>query len=377
MIARRNFLIGAGALAGAASHRGWAAEPPARALYDRAMVINALGGPGGYDPKQAHGAPMTAKLLADCRASGVTAVNITVSAVGNIPEAYEWSIANIAEMNREIDLNPGLFMAIRKGADLRAAKDSGRMGFIYGMQDSMPFGAAFRDRLATFHQLGVRIVQPTYNIRNLFGDGCLEPANGGLSRLGRELVAELNARRILVDVSHAGSKVHAEAIAMSTAPVAITHSGCRALRDHPRNTTDENLKALADKGGVMGLYFMPYLREGGGQPRAADLIAHIEHAWKVAGEDHVGLGTDGSISGIDLTPEFKKRFVEANEERQKAGYAAPGDENPTGYLFINEYNDPRRFETLAGDLLKRGHSTGKVEKLLGSNFARLFTEVWG
>jgi membrane dipeptidase len=377
MIGRREFLIGAGAMAAASGMRALAAEPAVTALYDRAMVIDALGGPGGYDPTQQRGAPMTAKLLADARASGVTATNITISNVGNIPTAFEDSVAQLAEMNREIDLNPGLFMAVRKGADLRTAKDSGRMGLIYGMQDSMPFGADFRDKLGVFHSLGVRIVQPTYNIRNLFGDGCLEPANGGLSRLGRELVEELNERRILVDVSHAGSKVHEEAIAMSKVPVAITHSGCRALRDHPRNTTDANMKALADKGGVIGMYFMPYLRPGGGQPRAEDLIAHIEHAWKIAGEDHVGLGTDGSISGTENNAAFRKRFKEMTERRVAAGYAAPGDDDPTGYLFIDRYNDPRRFETLAGDLLGRGHSTGKVEKLLGANFARLFTEVWG
>ncbi len=377
MIARRDFLMGVGAVAATAATRVWAAEPSARAMYDRALVIDALGGPGGYDAARAPGAPMTGKLLADAKASGVTAVNITISNVGNIPTAFEDSVAQLAEMNREIDLNPGLFMAVRKGADLRAAKDSGRMGFIYGMQDSMPFGADFRDRLGVFHSLGVRIVQPTYNNRNLFGDGCLEPANGGLSRLGRELVAELNKRRILVDVSHAGSRVHEEAIAMSTAPVAITHSGCRALRDHPRNTHDAVMRKLADKGGVIGMYFMPYLRPEGGQPRAQDLIAHIEHAWKVAGEDHVGLGTDGSITGTDDTPDFRKRFKEMTERRVAAGYAAPGDEDPTGFLFIKEYNDPRRFETLAGDLLRRGHSTGKVEKLLGANFARLFTDVWG
>lgn len=375
MIGRRDFIIGAGALA--AAGRASAAEPAARALYDGAMVIDALGGPGGFDPNRVPGAPMGMRFVADAKASGLTAVNVTVSAVGNIPTGFEDTVAEIAAMNAEIERHAGTFLAIRKGADLRAAKASGRLGIIYGMQDSMPFGPQFRERLDTFHQLGVRIVQPTYNIRNLFGDGCLEPANGGLSRLGRELVTELNTRRMLVDVSHAGSRVQSESIALSTAPVAITHSGARALRDHPRNTTDEVMKALADKGGVIGIYFMPYLRPGGGQPRAEDVVAHVEHAVKVAGEDHVGLGTDGPITGTELTPEFRKRFIEANEARQKAGYAAPGDENPTGYLFAARYNDPRRFETLAGDLLKRGHSTTRVEKILGGNFARLFGEVWG
>jgi membrane dipeptidase len=375
MIGRRDFIIGAGALA--AAGRAAAAEPAARTLYDRAMVIDALGGPGGYDPTRKPGDPFTPRLIADARASGVTAVNVTVSAVGNIPTGYEDTVAEIAYMNREIDRNPGVFRAVRRAADLKLAKDAGQLGIIYGMQDSMPFGADFTARLDVLHNLGVRVVQPTYNIRNLFGDGCLEPANGGLSRLGRQLVAALNDRRILVDVSHAGSRVQSEAIALSTAPVAITHSGCRALRDHPRNTPDAELKALADKGGVVGIYFMPYLRQGGGQPSSDDVIRHIEHAVKVAGEDHVGLGTDGTITGTELTPEFRKRFIEANEARQKAGYAAPGDENPTGYLFAARYNDPRRFETLARDLLRRGHSTARVEKILGANFARLFGEVWG
>ena len=375
MIERRDFLIGAGALA--AARPALAADPAAKALYDRAIVVDALGGPGGYDPRRPPGAPMSPRFVADAKASGLTAVNVTVSAVGNIPNGYEDTVAEIAAMNREIERNPGVFMPVRRGADLAAAKQSGRLGIIYGMQDSMPFGASFAERLGVLHDLGVRVVQPTYNIRNLFGDGCLEPANGGLSRLGRELVAALNERRILVDVSHAGSRVQSETIALSKAPVAITHSGCRALREHPRNTPDAELKALAAKGGVIGIYFMPYLRDGGGQPTHEDVIRHIEHAWRVAGEEHVGLGTDGTITGVDLTPEYRAMFKRQSEARIKAGYAAPGDENVEGFLFAKRYNDPRRFETLAGDLLARGHSTARVEKLLGGNFARLFGEVWG
>jgi membrane dipeptidase len=148
------------------------------------------------------------------------------------------------------------------------------------------------------------------------------------------------------------------------------------VHDHPRNTHDAELKALADKGGVVGIYFMPFLTGTGRQPTAADIVRHIEHAVKVAGEDHVGLGTDGTISGVELTPAYRKMFAENQAARTKAGYAAPG-EGPETFLFAKEYNDPRRFETLAGDLLKRGHPTGRVEKILGGNFARLFGEVWG
>jgi membrane dipeptidase len=377
MIGRRDFLAGAGAVAGVLATRpARAAEPAARSLYGRVIVIDALGGPGGYDPSGKPGDPMSARFVADAKASGLTAVNVTVSAVGNVPNGFEDTIGEIAFLNAEIARNPGVFMGVRTAADLRAAKASGRLGLIYGMQDSMPLGAEFADRLALLHNLGVRIVQPTYNLRNLFGDGCLEPANGGLSRLGRSLVEALNDRRILVDVSHAGSRVQAESIALSKRPVAITHSGCRAVHDHPRNTHDAELKALADKGGVVGIYFMPFLTGTGRQPTAADIVRHIEHAVKVAGEDHVGLGTDGTISGVELTPAYRKMFAENQAARTKAGYAAPG-EGPETFLFAKEYNDPRRFETLAGDLLKRGHPTGRVEKILGGNFARLFGEVWG
>src|SRR5262249_18348244 len=143
------------------------------------------------------------------------------------------------------------------------------------------------------------IVQPTYNRRNLMGDGCLETADGGLSMLGHELIAEINRLNVLLDLSHAGPRTVSDGIAASRAPMAITHTGCRDLVDVPRNTYDRHLRALADRGGVAGIYFMPFLRASG-QPHAEDLIRHLEHAVNVCGEDHVGLGTDGILSGIRL-----------------------------------------------------------------------------
>jgi membrane dipeptidase len=214
-----------------------------------------------------------------------------------------------------------------------------------------------------------------YNRRNLMGDGCLEPNDGGLSTLGRELIGEINKLKILVDLSHAGTRTQAEGIATSKAPVAITHSGCRALVDVPRNTHDRELKALADRGGVVGIYIMPFLRASG-QPHAEDVIRHLEHAVNVCGEDHVGLGTDGGISGIKLDEkyaEFQRKFF---EERQKAGIAAPGEAADVVTL-VPEYNDARRFVTLANDLSDRGWPAKRIEKILGTNFVRLFGEVWG
>ena len=341
--------------------------------YAAAMVIDALGGPGDFDPNAADDAPLSARALADAKASGLTAVNVTVNEVGNAPDRFERTIGLIADMDREIDAHPDIFLKVLRATDLALAKSTGRVGLIFGFQDTSMLDGDLK-RLAVFHGLGLRICQPTYNRRNLLGDGCLETADGGLSRLGFEFVDEVNRLHVLLDLSHAGRKTIADGIAASKAPMAITHTGCRALVDLPRNTDDSSLRALADKGGVVGIYFMPFLRSSG-QPHAEDLALHLEHAVNVCGEDHVGLGTDGSISGIEINDAFKAFHRKNVEQRQKAGVAAPG-ETLDVFTLIPEYNDPLRFLKLANDLVRRGWKPSRVEKILGANFARLFAEVW-
>ena len=376
MLDRREFLSTAVAAALAASPLARAAAPKrafSEQAYSKAIVIDALGGPGGFEP-DAPDDQLSAKALADVKASGVTAVNLTVNSVGNGPRKFEETVAGIASAEKMIADHPDHFMQVLTSADLKTAKRSGRMGLIYGFQDTSALDGDLQ-RLAVFHGLGVRIVQPVYNRRNLMGDGCLEPSNGGLSTLGHELVAEINKLKILLDLSHAGARTQADGIAACKGPMAITHTGCRALVDVPRNTHDRELKAVADRGGVVGIYFMPFLRVSG-QPHAEDLIRHLEHAVDVCGEDHVGLGTDGGISGIKLDDKyaaFQRKFF---EDRAKAGIAAPGEAADV-FNLVPEYNDERRFFTLANDLSDRGWNAKRVEKILGANFARLFGEVWG
>lgn len=372
---RREFLASAGAAVLAAPFAARAApERFQAARYAQAIVIDALGGPGDFDPDRPAGAPLSARAIADARASGLTAVNLTVNVVGNGPGRYEETVKSIAWCERQLSLFPEALMKVLKSADLRAAKASGRLGLIYGFQDTSMLEGDL-SRLDTFEGLGVRIVQPTYNRRNLMGDGCLEAADSGLSSLGRELIAELNRRRLLLDLSHAGARTIDEGIAACKGPLAITHTGCRALVDVPRNVGDRSLKALADKGGVVGIYsmcFLKYLE----QPHAEDLIRHIEHAVNVCGEDHVGLGTDGQISASPVDDKFRAALRTEIEARIKAGISAPG-ESPDVLNLIPEYNSPRRFALLAEDLARRGWHASRIEKLLGGNFARLLGDVWG
>jgi membrane dipeptidase len=373
---RRGFVRLAAAAIGAIPARrllGQASSPTPTA-HAFPIVIDALGGPG--DPAAEEGAALSARAIADVRASGIAAANLTVGPVGERPSlaAFEGILRDVADWEKEIEAHPDVLMRVGRAADLDAARASGRLGLIYGLQD----GVAFHDdvsRLDVLHRFGIRIIQPTYNLRNLIGDGCLEPDGAGLSRAGHEAVERMNALRILLDLSHCGRRTTRDGLAASKRPPAFTHTGCASVADHPRNKTDEELRLLADKGGVAGIYFMPYLRPSG-QPMAEDVVRHVERALQVAGEDHVGVGTDGVISPTDLSPEYRARFRADIERRKKAGIGAPGEVADV-FPLVPDLNSPRRIQKLGDLLLARGHSTARVDKVVGGNFARLFRDVWG
>jgi len=369
---RRHVLFGAAAL-GAAPGVAFAQD---QGLYDLAIVIDALGGPGGS--KGDGDKPferLTQQHLDDVKASGVSALHVTISDVGNKQDAFQNTIFQLSWFEREIEAHPQHFLRVRRARDIAEAKASGRTGIIYGFQDLTPLMADITN-IEMFAALGVRVMQLSYNLRNIAGDGCLEPANGGLSLFGRQAIEEINKHKILLDGSHGGVRMIDEAIALSSAPMAVTHSACRALNDVPRNIPDKTMRALARKGGVMGIYFMPFLKPKG-QPRADDVLRHIDHALNVCGEDHVGLGTDGLVSGEKVDdPGFQESHRKVFEARRAAGVSAPG-ESADVYNVIPDYNEPRRFEKLAFDLSRRRHPDRVVEKVLGGNFARLFAETWG
>jgi membrane dipeptidase len=183
----------------------------------------------------------------------------------------------------------------------------------------------------------------------------------------------MNAVGVAVDVSHANAQTTADVIAASSKPVIMTHAGCVAVHPHPRNKTDEQLRALAAKGGVVGIYDLPYLAASPKQPTVDDYMAHMEHALKVAGEEHVGVGSDVGIEPFDTSPKGMAEFNKFEAERQKSGLAAPEEDRPT---YVVGLNRPRRIEVIADQLLKRGYPASAAEKVIGGNFARVFGEIW-
>jgi membrane dipeptidase len=371
-VTRRAFVAGgaAAAVAMALQRASWAKGSE---IYRRAIVIDGLGGFG--NSKGVPGAPLTDAYVQDIRDSGITCVHATILPVGSTPPdtAFTEAVIGIGDYEREIDRHPDVLVRIRRVADITAAKQTGRTGIIYGFQDAVAFETDLA-RLDELYRLGIRTVQPTYNRRNLLGDGCLEPANAGLSKTGIEAIEKMNELGILVDLSHCGRQTAADAIRASKKPVAFTHTGSAAQNDHPRNRTDAELRAVADKGGVSGIYFMPFLSDGR-QPTSGDILRHLEHMIDVAGEDHVSIGTDGSLSAEIVDAEFKEIFAGFVRRRREAGISAPG-ETEDGYLFANDLNTPRRLETLADMLSARGHSDARIEKILGANLVRVLSDIW-
>lgn len=322
----------------------------------------------GADPAEA------AAEFASVRASGLSGTLLTIGRNAPGEAAFEETKKAIAFCTRKIAEHPDMFVLVGTAADLERAKRGRRLGVVLRFQGAEPLGDQ-SDRVSLFRSLGVRVIQLTHQRRNRVGDGCMEPDDAGLSDFGRRVVERLNAEKVVVDLAHGSERTIAEGIRASKVPVLVSHTGCRALADFPRNTSDENLRALADRGGVAGIILWPYLRTDR-QPMAIDVVRHIEHAIKVCGEDHVGIGTDGGIAPVQRTPEYEKGN-RGNIEAMIAAGALPQKKADGVYLFIPDLNVADRFDVLAGMLSARGHSDARIAKILGGNFARVFAEVWG
>jgi len=372
---RRDFvrLAGAAALTPLAASLACGGRRPGEAWprYDAAIVIDALASPIQFNiPQQS--LPLTDSVIEHVRASGITAVNLTVNAgATDDASAFANTRARIDGWKREIDAHPDVLALARSVEEIHAAKRSGRLGIILGFQDAVPFENDLAG-IETFHEMGVRIVQLTYNVGNRIGSGSLVPDDTGLTDLGREAVGRMDELGIVVDLSHCGARTTLDGIRASENPVGITHSGCRAVFDHPRSKDDEALRAMADGGGVLGIYLMPFLNPSGA-PSAEDVLVHIEHALDACGEDHVGIGSDQGIVPLDVSGDFAEQFAEVSARRSELGIAAPREDT---IPFVPDLNHPRRLETIAGLMESRGHTGRVIEKVVGANFLRLFEDVW-
>ncbi len=375
-LGRRRFMAVAGAAALTAPF-GLGAQGGRR----RPLIVNALGGfsdPNQDDQSGEEGIDeertIAPRLIADAHASGVDAINITLGYVAGDLEPFEDSVRDIGRWDARIRRHSGDLLKVLSAADIVRARATRRIGLIYGFQNAVMLGDDVT-RADTFADLGVRVIQLTYNPANTLGDGSMAPANRGLTAFGRKAVERLNMNRIMVDLSHSGQRTCLEAARISKQPISINHTGCRALVDLPRNKSDEELRLVASRGGFVGIYFMPFLSPDS-NASAADVVAHIDHAVNVCGEDHVGIGTDGPISGVDDMAAYRRRIRAEVASRKAAGIGARG-ENPDTIPMVADLQGPGQFDRLAGLLRARGYRETRIEKILGGNFLSYARLVWG
>jgi len=340
-------------------------SPAAADLYKRSLVLDCNSAPAGITGDL----PVAQAALDLMRASGVNVIKLSL---GGINSGFSDTVEEIAYFQRMIEVHPSYFLQVRVPSDIERAKSEGKLGIIFSFE-SVEMLEGRVDRIETFRDFGVRVMQLSYNRKSAFAAGVMEPTGGGLTELGRKAVSKMNEVGVAIDLSHANPQTTADAIAASTKPVLMTHGGCTAIHAHPRNKTDEQLRALAAKGGVLGIYDLPYLTESPKQPTVDDYMAHMEHALKLIGEEHVGIGSDAGIAPFDTSEKGMAEFKKNREERQKAGLAAPEEDRPT---YVIGLNNPRKIEVITDQLLKRGYPARTAEKVIGANFARVFGEIW-
>ncbi|MBF5092793.1 MULTISPECIES: dipeptidase [unclassified Novosphingobium] len=369
---RRTFL---GAASGTAAVAALGVAGKASAQGHTMLIVNALGGMD--DPNHPHGnlvPDLSPRVLAEAHASGLTAINVTLGYVSGEEDPFELSVRDIAATDALVRKHARDVLKVHTASDIRRAAQERRIGLIYGFQNGAMMGKD-PSRVDIFAGLGVRVFQLTYNPANLLGDGSMAPENRGITALGREVIARCNANRVMVDLSHSGEQTCLDAALASSQPISINHTGCRALTDLPRNKTDAELRLVAERGGFVGIYFMPFLNPTG-HARAADVVAHLDHAVNVCGEDHVGIGTDGSVTQIDDLVAYQAALAKEIAERQAAGISAAGERADT-YPFVVDLRGPQQFHDLIALLKGKGWTQARIEKIMGLNFVRYAEAVWG
>ena len=386
LVDRRTVLVGtlsflaSSTFARSAPGQGPTAAPTETARLLDMIVVNSCGDLGDPNhlpqPGESVSKPqLTPRILREALASGLTAVNITLSGEPR-PEGvdvFESVVGEIADWDEALREHPESLLKVFFAEDIRRAKSEHKVGVIYGFQDSM-IGSR-PQRIDVFYNLGVKISQLTYNARNDLGGGCLAP-EVGLTPLGRQVVDRMNAVHMILDLAHSGTQLCLDAVRYSKEPICISHTGCRAIVDVPRNKSDEELRLVAERGGYIGIFFIPCFLTKSGIASASDVILHLEHAINVCGEDHVGIGTDMSVTGPDDLEAFRAYNAKVMHDRQAQGISTPG-ESADLLPFLTDIRDFNQFRQFASLLEKRGWSTTRIEKIVGANFVRYARDVWG
>ncbi|CDZ67137.1 Zn-dependent dipeptidase, microsomal dipeptidase [Neorhizobium galegae bv. orientalis] len=304
-------------------------------------------------------------IFEEMRAGGLTAVNVS----SLLWENFREGIGYVSEWKRFLRENDDILRPVRTVADIHAAKAENKTGIIIGWQNTSPLEDKL-DYVEIFKDLGVGIMQLTYNTQNYSGAGYLEEVDSGLTGFGKEVLAEMNRVGVLCDLSHVGDKTTADVIAQSKSPVCISHILPRALKDVKRNKPDELFVACAQKGGIVGVsLFAPGLAAGN-DATVEDYLDAMAYVIDLVGEDHVGVGTDFSLDRPRPGPWLLWANKDKGTARTLTEFGSVKISKPKGIERMTE------LPNLTTRMLARGWSEDLVLKLLGKNWLRVLGKAW-
>lgn len=289
------------------------------------------------------------------RRSGLTAVTVDVP---NVEDTFREAAINFAAWHARVGAQPDMRI-VRSTEDIVEAKRAGGTGFILSSQSPTPIENDLR-LLGALHALGLRVMEMSYQKRNLLADGCGETSGAGLSRFGRDAITEMNRLGIAIDLSHASDATMIETIEHSSAPVFFSHANARALVDHPRNVPDDYLRALAEKGGVCCVSaYSDFLKPDGGKTGTTldDYLRMIDYMVELMGVEHVGIGFD------------------VGEARSAQEVSMIGGADPS-LRYVQELRSRSDLIRLTSALLGHGYTPDDVKRIMGGNLLEFFRVAW-
>lgn len=278
---------------------------------------------------------------------------------GYAPHTFNDSVALLRHYRAAVDAHPGLGLAANL-AEVEAITGAGRIAVAFDLEDSAPLDGDL-DNLAALMNLGVRTLLPTYNHANRAGSGCLDATDGGLTAWGRSLVSEMNGVGVVPDGSHCSARTGLDMCDVSSGPVIYSHSCMSAVWDHPRNITDDQARACAATGGVIGITGVGIFL-GPNTPTLEAMTRHLEYAVELVGVDHVGVSTDFSFDFADFVEEVVRNPHLFDESYTRWG--------PIQWM------PPETFLELGDHLHRRGWGIVDIDAVLGGNFYRVARQVW-
>jgi membrane dipeptidase len=284
--------------------------------------------------------------------------------VNNFSEAEQL----FGKWNSFIALYPQWLRRINNAADMARVREDGKFGILYGVQSSAQFETL--DDVNRCYGMGQRVSQLSYNYRSLVADGAFEPYDGGVSEYGGKVIERMNTVRMAVDIGHASDKTKLDALAISKAPVILSHGNCRALIPGGlRASTDDAIRKLAAKDGVMGISDIAFMVKGTEPVTIDDVVDHYDHVRDLVGIEHVGVGSDAGIESNDLAgPEKVKAILTTADKR----YRIHGS-----HEVVAGMEGPNRMWELCAALVRRGYTDEHIQLVLGGNWARVLKEIWG